>query len=117
MEPLDHPDGEARHAGDCGDSIGMAIKLCGEAIAQVAVHVRGCLHSVACANAVAELIENRPLSAAWEITPERVIEFLQTLPSSHHHCAELAVGALHRTLADLRTKQQQPWRKMYDKGG
>jgi nitrogen fixation NifU-like protein len=46
-----------------------------------------------------------------------VIEFLETLPKGHHHCAELAVGALYRALADARGKQQQPWRKMYDKGG
>jgi nitrogen fixation protein NifU and related proteins len=46
-----------------------------------------------------------------------VIEFLETLPRGHHHCAELAVGALYRALADLRGKQREPWRKLYAKGG
>jgi nitrogen fixation NifU-like protein len=51
------------------------------------------------------------------VTPEKIIAYLETIPESHHHCAELAVGALYRALADLRAKQQQPWRKMYSKDG
>jgi nitrogen fixation NifU-like protein len=93
------------------------LKLRGATIAQVAFQVRGCMNTVASANAAAELIEGQSIDAAWELTPERVIEFLETLPKDHHHCAELAVGALHRALADARSKQQQPWRKMYTKGG
>lgn len=117
MEPLENPDGEARHAGECGDAIAMALKLEGDAIAQVAIRVEGCLHSVACANAVAHLVEGRPLAEAWELTPERVIAFLETLPDSHRHCAELAVGALHRALADARLKRREPWRRLYRRPG
>lgn len=117
MEPLENPDGEGLHTGDCGDTVAMSLKLCGEVIEQVAFKVQGCLHTVASANAVAELIEGKRLSEAWEITPERVIEFLETLPKGHYHCAELAVGALYRALADVRNKQREPWRKMYGKGG
>jgi nitrogen fixation protein NifU and related proteins len=117
MEPLKSPDGEGRHTGDCGDTVSMSLKLRGEAIAQVAFQVQGCLNTVASANAVATLVEGRPIAEAWEMTPERVIEFLETLPRGHHHCAELAVGALYRALADLRGKQREPWRKLYAKGG
>ncbi len=117
MEPLEHPDGEGRHTGDCGDTVAMSLKLRGERVEQVAFEVQGCMNTVASANAVAELIEGRLLAEAWEITPERVIDFLETLPAGHHHCAELAVGALHRALADVRRKQREPWRKMYGKSG
>jgi nitrogen fixation NifU-like protein len=117
MEPLEHPDGEGRHTGDCGDTVAMSLKLRGERIERVAFHVQGCMNTVASANAVAELIEGRPLAEAWEITPERVIDFLETLPEGHHHCAELAVGALHRALADVRSKQREPWKKVYGKSG
>jgi nitrogen fixation NifU-like protein len=113
LEPLADPDGEGRHTGDCGDTVAMSLKLRETSIAQVAFQVQGCMNTVASANAVAELIEGRPVEEAWELTPERVIDFLETLPPSHYHCAELAVGALHRALADVRRKQQQPWRKMY----
>ena len=116
VERLAHPDGEATHTGNCGDTITMGLKLDEGVVARVAFQVQGCLHTVASANAVAELIEDRPVADAWEITPEHVIAFLQTLPPNHHHCAELAVGALHRALADLRSKQREPWRKMYARG-
>jgi nitrogen fixation NifU-like protein len=117
MEPLEHPDGEGRHTGVCGDTVAMSLKLRGERVEQVAFQVQGCMNTVASANAVAELIEGRPLAEAWEITPERVIDFLETLPKDHHHCAELAVGAFYRALADARSKQQHPWKKIYGKGG
>jgi nitrogen fixation NifU-like protein len=117
MEPLEDPDGIGRHTGDCGDTVEMLLKLRGTFIEEVAFQVQGCLNTVASANAAAELVEGKPLDAAWELTPEKVIEFLETLPKGHHHCAELAVGALYRALADARSKQQQPWRKMYSKSG
>ena len=36
MEKLGHPDGEASHSGDCGDTVSMALKLTGSVIARVA---------------------------------------------------------------------------------
>jgi len=113
MEPLAEPDGEGRHSGDCGDTVEISLKLRGNTIAQVAFQVQGCMNTIASANAVAELMEGRPIEEAWELTPERVIDFLETLPQGHYHCAELAVGALYRALADVCSKQQHPWKKMY----
>jgi len=101
----------------CGDTVAISLKLQGEVIGQVAFQVQGCMNTVASANAVAELVEGRSIADAWELTPERVIDFLETLPKGHHHCAELAVGALYRALADARGKQREPWRKMYSKSG
>ncbi len=117
LEPLADADGIGRHTGDCGDTVEMFLKLQGDAIAQVAFQAQGCMNTAASANAVAELIEGKPIEEAWEVTSEKVIEFLETLPKAHHHCAELAVGALYRALADARTNQREPWRKMYGKGG
>ena len=117
MEPLEDPDGEGRHTGVCGDTVAISLKLQGEVIGQVAFQVQGCMNTVASANAVAELVEGRSIADAWEVSPERVIDFLETLPKAHHHCAELAVGALYRALADVRSKQQEPWKKMYRKSG
>lgn len=116
MEPLEAPDGIGRHTGDCGDTVELSLKLRDTTIVQIAFQVQGCINTVASANAVAELIEGRPIGDAWELTPEKVIEFLETLPRGHHHCAELAVGALYRALADARSNQREPWRKMYAKG-
>ncbi len=43
----------------------------------------------------------KTIEAAWEITPEEVIRFLETLPEDHFHCAELAVGAFYLALTDI----------------
>ncbi len=60
----------------------------------------GCINTNACCNVVASMVENHPASEGWRVTPQRVIEFLGTLPDDHHHCAELAVGTFYLTLAD-----------------
>lgn len=117
LEPLENPDAEGRNRGRCGDTATIWLKTDGERIAQVALRVEGCLHTVACANAVAELVEGKPVAEAWELTPERVIAFLETLPPDHHHCAELAVGALHRALADLQARRREPWKAPYRRTG
>ena len=50
--------------------------------------------------AVAFLAEGKTIGEAWEIAPEAVAEYLETLPEDHFHCAELAVGALYLALSD-----------------
>lgn len=117
LEPLENPDGEGRHTGECGDTVAMFLKLRGATIAQVGIQIQGCMNTFASANAVAELIEGRSIEEAWNVTPDQVAEFLKTLPKDHYHCAELAVGALYRALADVRSKQREPWKKIYSNGG
>jgi hypothetical protein len=47
----------------------------------------------ACCNTVARLVEGKSVENAWGITPENVIDYLETLTPENYHCAELAVGA------------------------
>jgi nitrogen fixation NifU-like protein len=68
MEPTADPDGEGRHTGACGDTVAIFLKLQGTTIAQMAFQVQGCMNTVACANAVAELIEGSSIENAWELT-------------------------------------------------
>ena len=67
--------------------------------------INGCLHTLASANTVAYLAEGKSLDEAWEITPEDVIEYLQTMPAAHFHCAELAVGAFYLALANYQDRR------------
>jgi nitrogen fixation NifU-like protein len=110
MEPPERVDGQAEQTGDCGDSISMSVALKGDRVLAVRFTVNGCLNTVACANAVGEMAEGRAASDAWEIRPEDVAAFLETLPEDHFHCAELAVGAFYRALADSR---RNPWKGAY----
>ena len=114
---VDHPDGYWKQTGVCGDTVEIYLTTDSGYIQSVMYQTDGCMNTNACANTVARLIEGRRINDAWEITPEKISEYLETLPSDHLHCAELAAGALYRALADCKAMQQQPWKKFYRSGG
>ena len=103
-ETLEHPDGMGSRTGDCGDTVTVYLTEKRGRIETISFQVDGCMNTTACANAVSELVEGKPVEQAWNVKPETVIAYLQTLPKAHRHCAELAVGALYLALADLRRR-------------
>lgn len=114
-EIVSNPDGYGKNTGDCGDTIEMFLTLDRDRIRWVAFSTDGCVNTRACANTVAELAEKKSIEEAWQITAEEVIHYLETLPEDSFHCAELAVGALYRALADARRQMREPWKKPYRK--
>jgi nitrogen fixation NifU-like protein len=102
-ERLDHPDGYGKRTGECGDTVEIFLLIRAGRIQTVAFDTNGCIHTIACANTVAELAAGQRVKTAWEITPEAVAAFLATLPQDQFHCAELAVGALYLALASLKS--------------
>lgn len=109
------PDGYGRRTGDCGDTVEIFLEVQEDCIRSVSYMADGCINTHACANTVAELIEGRTVDQAWQVTPETVVDYLETLPQAEIHCAELAVGALYLALADCRDHQRNPWKKAYRK--
>ncbi len=84
-----------------------------ETISSISYTTNGCLNTNACANAVADLAHGRSLTDAWRITATDIIDYLETLPKEHDHCAELAVGALRKALADAVELERASWKKHY----
>lgn len=113
QERLRQPDGFGRKTGDCKDTVAFYLLLQGDRISNVAYMLDGCIHTNACANTIVTLAEGKTLEQAWEIKPEDVAAYLETLPDDHFHCAELAVGAFYLALADARRTRQTPWKKVY----
>lgn len=103
IERPEHPDGYGKRTGDCGDTVEIFLTCKKDVIASVSFVVNGCMNTTACSNAVARFAEGKTIEAAWEITPQKVVDFLQTLPEGHFHCAELAVGALYRALSSIKS--------------
>jgi nitrogen fixation protein NifU and related proteins len=101
MAHLQNPDGYSIKKGDCGDTVEFFLKGNREKIKSVSFRVQGCMNTVACSNTVAELAQGQSSETAWDITPEQVIAFLETLPEDHYHCAELCVGAFYLALVDM----------------
>lgn len=113
---LENPDGYGKRVGDCGDTIELYLSVRSGRIQMVSYRIHGCLNTNACANTLAYLVEGRSVADSWQITPENVIDYLQTLPSDHAHCAELVVGAFYLALNDYSTTRRATWQKAYRKG-
>jgi nitrogen fixation NifU-like protein len=112
-ERLDKADGYGKKVGDCGDTVEFFINLDGDILGTLAYDINGCLNTNACCNAIVSLAAGKTMDAAWEITPEQVSGFLESLPQDHFHCAELAVGTLYLALANARENRRSPWKKLY----
>lgn len=112
-EILHQPDGYGKHTIGCGDTLEIYLIIKNERIRNIAYTTNGCINTNACANAVIDLAAGRRPSSALKITPQMVVDYLQSLPEEHFHCAELAVGALQVALADVYRNRQTRWKKAY----
>ncbi len=112
-ERLEKADGYGKKTGDCGDTVEFFLNLEGDTIRILSYDINGCLNTNACCNAIVSLARGKALDAAWEISPEQVAGFLESLPRDHFHCAELAVGTLYLALTNARENQRSPWKKLY----
>jgi len=112
---LPNPDGYGSRTGDCGDTVEIYLSVKNGLIQSVSFETDGCISTHACANTVSYLAERKPVDKAWGITPDDVIEFLETLPEENYHCAELAVGAFYRALKNYQELQRSAWKKPYQK--
>jgi nitrogen fixation NifU-like protein len=102
MERVHTPDGYGTRTGECGDTVEFFLRVEDDRLKHVAFDIDGCRNTQATANTVAELTEGRSVDQAWQITPEQVAQYLETLPEDHFHCAELAVGAFYLALSSLK---------------
>ncbi len=114
-ERLKNPDGYGKNTGECGDTIEMFLFIPRGRIQSVSFNTDGCINTNACCNTVAHLVEGKSVEEARGITPENVIDYLETLPPENYHCAELAVGAFYLALSNYQENQRDPWKKLYQK--
>jgi nitrogen fixation NifU-like protein len=101
---IDHADGHGKHQGVCGDTVETFLVVHSGRITTIRFAISGCIYTLACANTLAHLMEGRTLAEGWELAPEEIITYLETLPADHHHCAELVVGSFYRALNDHRRR-------------
>jgi len=102
-ETIHDPDGYGKRTGECGDTVEFSIKVKDGVLDSISFMAHGCLNTTACCNTVVFLARGKTIDQAWEITPEQVVTYLQTLPPDHEHCAQLAVGGLYLALSDFQS--------------
>ena len=114
-ERIENPDAYGKNTGDCGDTIEMFLIIRKGRLQSVSFNTDGCINTNACCNAVVYLAEGKSVEAAWGITAENIIDYLETLPPENYHCAELSVGAFYKALSNYHENQRDPWKKFYHK--
>lgn len=112
-EGMDWSDGYGSNTGECGDTVEISVTAQCRIIKKVHYQSDGCMATHLCALAVVEMAKGKEIDHAWKIRPEHIIASIPDLSADHHHCAELAAGALYRALTDLRKNARRPWAMLY----
>jgi len=90
----------------CGDIMKIYIKVEDDHIMDVKFKTFGCGAAIATSSMVTEMVMGKTLDEALEISNQAVAEALGGLPPVKMHCSNLAADALHKAIADYRSKQK-----------
>lgn len=83
----------------------MQLLLDGDIVREACFKTYGCVPVIAAGSWVTEWAHNRSLDEALALTPADVVKALD-IPKERAFAADMAVRALHRALADARTRTQ-----------
>ncbi len=104
-ERIEKPDGYGTRTGECGDRVEFFIMADKGKLTQISFEVQGCLNTMACCNTLVHLAGGLDVESAWGIGPDRIVQFLETLPLDHYHCAELSCGGFYLALTDYENRR------------
>lgn len=97
---LDQPDGIAKVAGNCGDTMEIALKIEQDTVHAVHQWTNGCSYSKLCVEGAAALALGKTVDEVKKINMISIMELVGQLPETHLHCAQLAETTLQKSLAD-----------------
>ena len=112
-EIIENPDGYGKSTGTCGDTVRIFLTVRGGCVQYISYDTDGCINTNACCNTVVRLVEGKTIKEAWQITPDDVVDYLETLPPENTHCAQLVVGAFYLAMANYNELKKAPWKKLY----
>jgi len=98
MGDLPHADQISEMVGSCGDTMKVYLKINQNRIEDIRYQVLGCPGAVSSAMAAAELVKGKRLEDARAIEDNDIFNLLEDIPGQKHHCIQLAVKTLHKTL-------------------
>jgi nitrogen fixation NifU-like protein len=91
----------------CGDIMRISIKVDDDRITDVKFKTFGCGAAIATSSMVTELVKNKTIDEALQITNKAVAEALGGLPPVKMHCSNLAADALHEAIKDYKERKNQ----------
>lgn len=106
-------DGFGQNTGECGDTMGIWLRVKNDRITNATFWTDGCGTTIACGSMVTELVKGCSVEEASKIKQETILNALGGLPEDHVHCAALAADTLAQALQDYRELSKFPWKKAY----
>ena len=88
----------------CGDQMLVKIRVKDDKIIDIGWKTYGCASAIASTSALSELAKGRTLDDADQITAKEICDFLGGLPEHKFHCSVLGHQALHKAIADYKTR-------------
>ena len=92
----------------CGDIMKIYIKVENNHIAGIKFQTFGCGAAIASTSMLTEMVNGKSLDDAMSVTNAKVAEALGGLPPQKLHCSNLAADALHKAIAEYRSKRSSP---------
>ena len=93
--------------GTCGDTMAVYLKVADGKVTDVMYQVMGCAGAVSAAMAAVDLVKGKKIEDARNLDDGDIFRVLQDIPVKKHHCIQLAVKALHKTI-DAYQQSQKP---------
>jgi nitrogen fixation protein NifU and related proteins len=98
-----------------GSAMEIWLKVDSDLVISSSFWTEGCGATIACGSVLTEMVRDKDLGQAFEITPEDVDAALGGLPGEGCTCAKLAVDTLRAALRDYLTYKNEPWRRKYSR--
>ena len=103
---IENPDGYGKVGSpSCGDVMEIFLKIEDDIIKDVKFRTFGCASAIATSSISTEMILEKNVSEALELTNKAVAEALDGLPPVKMHCSVLAEEAIKAAIEDYMAKQ------------
>lgn len=103
---IENPDGYARVGSpSCGDMMEIFLKIKDEIIIDAKFRTFGCASAIASSSVTTEMILNKTIEEALQLTNKSIAQNLDGLPSSKLHCSVLAEKVINAAIEDYTSKK------------
>ncbi|WP_319369906.1 Fe-S cluster assembly scaffold protein NifU [uncultured Ilyobacter sp.] len=104
---IENPDGYGKVGSpSCGDVMEIFLKIENDIIKDVKFRTFGCASAIATSSISTEMILNKNVSEALQLTNKAVAEALDGLPPAKMHCSVLAEEGIKAAIEDYMSKNK-----------
>lgn len=111
---MKNPDATGKGGGPCGDETDFFVKIGRrkiggkevEYIKDIKFETMGCSAAIATASMVTEMVRGKPVSYAINISRDKVIKKLGSMPLVKIHCVDLTIDAILNTIKGWQDKKK-----------